>query len=158
MVENRRSFDPPRSPIISYLLASFLYFIGWPPCTGSSGRLICLPVKPRTICLQSLQIFERITGDIGISCLNAGGRRLYAFSAWRCGWARFCSRSPNEPAKRLARNIEALFRESLPDLFECLSRAQSNLNLRQQRTQKGGLGGGRFLSEFLQSLAVEVWA
>jgi hypothetical protein len=63
----------------------------------------------------------------------------------------------NESAKRLAGHIETIFGESLPDLFECFSRAQGGLNLRQKRTEEGSLGGRRFLGELLQGLAVKVW-
>ena len=115
-------------------------------------------MKPRTICFQSLQICERIISVIALSCLNARGRCVYAFPAWRRGSVRIRSRSANETAKRLARNIEAVLRESLPDLFECLSRAKGDLNLRQQRVQEGSLGGRRLLGEFLQGLAEKVWA
>jgi len=115
-------------------------------------------VKARWVCFQSLQICERVTGDTVFCRLSARRGRLYTFPAWRRGYAGFRPRSANEPAKRLAGNIEAVFRQSLPDLSECLSRTQGNFNLRQKKTEEGSLGGRRFLSEFLQGLAVEVLA
>jgi len=114
-------------------------------------------MKTRSVFFQPFQICERITSDTALGPLSTRVGRLHTFPAWRGGYVRFGSRSANEPAERLTAHFEAVFRESLPDLFERLSRTQGKLNLRQKRTQQGSLGGRRFLSEFLQCLPVEVW-
>jgi hypothetical protein len=128
------------------------------PYDSSSRCLSRSPVKPRSVRFQALQICERITLDTAFCCLSARGRCLHTFPARRRGCAGVRSCAANQPTKRLAGHIEAVFGESLPDLFECLSRTEGNLNLWQKKTQEGSLGGGRFLGKSLEDLAVEVCA
>ena len=78
------------------------------------------------------------------------------FPASRRGYARFFACPANESAKRFAGDIEASVGESLPDLFVRLSRAQRYFNVRQKRTEEGGLRGGWFSGQFLQGGAVEI--
>jgi hypothetical protein len=92
----------------------------------------------------------------GRSLLRVRFLNFDTFPAPRRGYARFFACPANESAKRFARDFEASVGESLPDLFVRLSRAQRYFNVRQKRTEEGGLCGGRFRSKFFQGVAVEI--